>query len=132
MHHLASIPPIQYQLNKYRENAAIQLNTLPMEAETRRRIQIPRLANTKLSPLQLLDYDGRRSNEYTYPFLSALHERLGGSHPRLQILLPEPTASAKQRKEQEARIASTIRLAEQSAESLVIFSDGSRLVANNH
>jgi ribonuclease HI len=84
----------------------------------------------KLSPLQLLDYSGRRTNEYTYPFSSAPHKRLGGSHPRLQVLLPDPTASADQRKDQETRIANTFRLAERSSDSLVIFSDGSRMLMN--
>jgi hypothetical protein len=130
MHHLASIPPIQYQLNKYRENAAIQLNTLPAEAEMRRCICIPQIGNMKLSPLQLLDYSGRRTNEYTYPFSSVPHERLGGSHPRLQVLLLDPTASANQKKDQEAHIASTICLAELLADSLVIFLDSSRMLAN--
>lgn len=111
MEHVASIPPIQVTLQRFRSNAATRLRRLPVQSEVARRLprhwdthdpSVPQPANTKSTQRRIIHRLASQSHpgaEFTIPYLSAPWEQPHPSGERLQSSFPAPHATRDERKD---------------------------------
>ncbi|CUA75631.1 Muscle M-line assembly protein unc-89 [Rhizoctonia solani] len=143
MHHIGSILPIPIALNRLSQNAATRILSLPTRSQLLLRLprdwpdhdpSVPQPTQRRHSNPTIIHHLAGLAHpnaERTFPYFSPpwnLHNPWGN---RLKVSLPSATESREQKAESirfiSAHLSSLV-----SSDSLVIFSDGSRLSSNGH
>ncbi|KAG8728338.1 hypothetical protein FRC10_005060 [Ceratobasidium sp. 414] len=140
MEHLASIPPMAYTLRRLSENYTACLRKLSSHSEVARRLppdwdshdyltpQLVRPDQSKLTVIHRLASLSHPNSKFAIPYLTTPWEHPHPWGTRLQTCLPEPGASAPEKKARITLIKRKVVQASHAPQTMAVFTDGSKRI----